>query len=938
MPTSPHAAFYIYDEEKMTRQILQSGWDLDPRGFAVPDEPVNGVYLSTNENSRFEDSLMHTVHLLGNEEYIGVSLSIRLVYGYDFYIRFLDYSFEKSISAFEVASTKDGLFAMHSLSSQALVSGEYTFEFGFDLKSKSVELWLNDVHIGRTSLSHTRINALQISSAAQHKTSFSIGKVYMWHDYRICDKCFDHIGQAVKTEWLTNGRGRLEKTLYAGHTDKAVYSLSAKKEQEVQCMRTFVPVSGEICMEIKYHTAVSTDRVSFSLGSADQTAVCITDHQSMLTLEDTPFRKKHPNVWQTLRILYDSRTCVCTVFVNGKKGLSQKLSSSVTIDRLIIAFTAADDHPLYFTDLFVYPVAPEPADYVPAPILPASAGYEVGINVCSLWREGTHWGWEQIASFDDHRPYLGFYDEGLPETSDWELKWMAEHGITFQLYCWYNSEKDAPLISTPHADALEQGYMYAKYSDTVKFALIWEAANGVPTNERSFREYLVPYWIDHYFSDPRYATIDGKAVLSVFGNDNLIRDFGSAEKLKEAFAYLEQKLIEIGYNGLLPICSAMPSKEVQACGYRAVHSYSWAQAGCDSEYTKQRIKEQLEKPYVHYIPTVSTGFNEVAWADERFGQMPPEKMGEVFEWLKADVLPYVKGDEWKKKTVILSTWNEYGEGTYMFPSTLHGFGYLDEVRRAFTAVGDKEHTDLVPTKSQLERVTGQFDQNRAHLRRTRTESCDAERFSPVYLPLDAVQWKCENGLVLEKHGEHLLGKSEQFDPQMIYYFPEPLDAEDIYEIHFKGSLCTSKESFDEVRIFFLTEGDLPFGWNEKQGYHAFFKDPAVIDYRFKTKLNPLWKGKIKALRLDLLDECGSFDLESIWLIGDTVSPKLYINGKRQDLSLPLQQCSKTGEIYLPFDRKLAFSQKVYHEWNKTQKSSTFVGRITSYLSGKGTRS
>ena len=56
-----------------------------------------------------------------------------------------------------------------------------------------------------------------------------------------------------------------------------------------------------------------------------------------------------------------------------------------------------------------------------------------------------------------------------------------------------------------------------------------------------------------------------------------------------------------------------------------------------------------------------------------------------------------KGDDWTKKFVAFSTWNEYGEGTYIMPSGGNGFGYLDAVRSVF--MEDVPHTDVVPSEN-----------------------------------------------------------------------------------------------------------------------------------------------------------------------------------------------------------------------------------------------
>lgn len=72
------------------------------------------------------------------------------------------------------------------------------------------------------------------------------------------------------------------------------------------------------------------------------------------------------------------------------------------------------------------------------------------------------------------------------------------------------------------------------------------------------------------------------------------------------------------------------------------------------------------------------------------------------------------GDEWKKKFVMLSTWNEYGEGTYMMPAGLNGFGYLDTVRKVFTK--GTNHTDEQPNTLQMARLGHMYPINREIIR------------------------------------------------------------------------------------------------------------------------------------------------------------------------------------------------------------------------------
>ena len=50
--------------------------------------------------------------------------------------------------------------------------------------------------------------------------------------------------------------------------------------------------------------------------------------------------------------------------------------------------------------------------------------------------------------------------------------------------------------------------------------------------------------------------------------------------------------------------------------------------------------------------------------------------------------------------------NEFGEGLFLMPSALTGFGYVDALRDVFTAGGP--HVDVAPTREQRSRFTALF--------------------------------------------------------------------------------------------------------------------------------------------------------------------------------------------------------------------------------------
>lgn len=205
-----------------------------------------------------------------------------------------------------------------------------------------------------------------------------------------------------------------------------------------------------------------------------------------------------------------------------------------------------------------------------------------------------------------------------PRTADWEIKFMAEHGIDYALYCWYSSESSEPIRATDYAAAWEYGHFYAKYSDKVKIALLWEAANCThPKSLDDFKNTLVPYWIDYFFSDERYMRIDNKAVMSCFGENVLANDLGGRENVRKALDYLRSEVKKLGYDDLILMGTHPDGKLLAECGFDASHAYHWGENGYRLEENYAGIERAINSKTVSVVPTISVGFNNVGWGGER---------------------------------------------------------------------------------------------------------------------------------------------------------------------------------------------------------------------------------------------------------------------------------------------------------------------------------
>ena len=117
----------------------------------------------------------------------------------------------------------------------------------------------------------------------------------------------------------------------------------------------------------------------------------------------------------------------------------------------------------------------------------------------------------------------------------------------------------------------------------------------------------------------------------------------------------------------------------------------------------------LSKALVEGI--LSTGANVVGSIPMGWGRNPwtEKNEGEIFttpEDTKNTILGIKErfaGVENPTNMIVLTCWDEYGEGHFYAPTRVQGFGYLNAVREAVTAAGPKQ-TEELPTAKALARM------------------------------------------------------------------------------------------------------------------------------------------------------------------------------------------------------------------------------------------
>ena len=529
-------------------------------------------------------------------------------------------------------------------------------------------------------------------------------------------------------------------------------------------------------------------------------------------------------------------------------------------------------------EIKVCEIAPEPADYVPEPVIPEKNGdYILGMQSCSLWREGTQMGWDFVNGYKERTPLIGFYDEGSPEVADWEIKWLTEHGIDYQMFCWFRQGSvNMPVQRPVQSWALHDGFMESKYGDKLKFVLMWENNNatGVAGME-DWQKNLVPYWIEWYFKDPRYLVIDNKPVMAMYWLPKLVQNFGSLDAVREAMRYLDSACREEGFDGVYLLFQAdtrSPElhKQYKYVGADAIFSYT---AKSDTAVgQKAQFEAQSATGIIDVIASPGMGWDNSAWGiNNRIGWNDKATQLEIMNWLHDEYMPRQKG--FAQKMITIDNWNEFSEGHWYYPSGIAGFDYLDAVREVFT--NSPGHEDALPSdaakarfqhlyvqsrkipKSSVSRMLDKEEERKANYQTFVTyDFADGEDMSKYNNGEMIDNFRIENGC--------LSGTATGIDPKF-YINNADVDAGNIKEIRARAKSTLAAPS--RFQIFYITDVDP--NWDEKKSVHTTLDNSGEwVELVMSASGQAGMKGRITDFRVDPGELTGDFAVDKIELRGE----------------------------------------------------------------------
>ncbi len=345
--------------------------------------------------------------------------------------------------------------------------------------------------------------------------------------------------------------------------------------------------------------------------------------------------------------------------------------------------------------------------------------------------------WEMVKAarprYPGHRqpivPAWGYFNEADPAWASREIDLAADYGITSFLYDWYWYD-GRPFLH----DALEKGFLAAPNSQRLKFALMWANHNWLnlyptsygkaPTMLTSGRialdafDRLVEYVIEQYFSRPNYLKIDGEPYFSIFELGAFIDGMGGLAGAEQALERFRAKTLAAGFPGLhintmvqkpnnLPGEAVIddPVEVITRLHFSSTTTYNWHQLYIPTQEMFPRIDYATAAAYnytawdeftqrfpVPYIPGVTMGWDPSPRTDQHvnyeLGNYPwtgiyegntPAAFKEALRHIKA----FLDHATDTRKMFTINAWNEWTEGSYLLPDTMHGTAYLEAIKEIF---------------------------------------------------------------------------------------------------------------------------------------------------------------------------------------------------------------------------------------------------------------
>lgn len=810
------------------------------------------------------------------------------------------------------------------------VSGFYGFRIWLDVDNNTYTVQANGKTVARNLKFLSKVESVNYFSAKTPDNSMgAINLEHMKiHTNYLVNEQFLNSRKDVPDDWNIIGDGvSLKNDKSYNFGDRYALSIDDKSIiKETGISKKIDNYEKGLCFEYDFYT---NDKVpefggSLSNNSKDIIRLCVKKDKFgyQLDKEFIPLCDVKTDLWNHVTLKIENGKAAILLNYKEKAKDIELGEQKADFVKMTVGKVATGN--VYFDNIMIQQLSEEPDGYPSVPVKPEKdTDALIGIQSCSIWREGTHMGWDCLNAYKDRTPYLGYYDEGSPEVADWEIKWLVEHGIDFQMYCWFRQgATDYPIETPRNSYGLHSGFFGSKYSDMLKFAIMWENENGTRCSGiEDFEKNILSYWMEYYFKDPRYLVVDNKPVLAIYGHDAMVNTFKSEETVKKVYEIIDEACKKEGFDGVYIIMQSRSKnpetlKKIRDTGVDAVFHYTTGTIDIDnqmSQFERQRDAGRFGDGNIDSIASPGMGYNPECWGGaDNSGFMTPENQKELLLKVKE----FVKTQSGLgSKLVTIDNWNETSEGHMYMPVDMYGFGYLDAVRSAFSK--ESEHHDEVPDEESKKRFSHLYVQDREYVKNPYTRNIEhAKRFEDTYTDVFVRDFENDDisNYPIEKQIEDfriengvLCGRATDIDPGF-YIKDVNISSECIKKI--KIRMKTGSKLL-KGQVFYITADDTK--WNEKKSAKFNLESNGefteiVID----TSSISGFSGTVTEIRIDPVEQVDDFQIDYVKLNGIDIEngTELNIDGKPKVSTIGI--IYKNNIMYAPIKE---FSSALGVKWS-----------------------
>lgn len=299
-----------------------------------------------------------------------------------------------------------------------------------------------------------------------------------------------------------------------------------------------------------------------------------------------------------------------------------------------------------------------------------------------------------------------YYDLSSPEEMQKQMRMASKYGVDgFCIYhYWFKGKK---LLEKPVEQLLsleEVPLSYCLCWANEPWTRTWDGDNGSKQilmkqeygDETDWKEHFA--YLNQFFKQKSYIKVGNKPVVVVYKENEILN-------CKDMFRLWNQMALQQGFDGIYLINTKRQSVKKfypnYADAYFDFEPFATIGNMLDSDYNTccrmikkddgsgeeikvidyARFSQYMTKRYAcnkHYLGSF-LGFDNSPRRGSKTKCVFENNSPDVFE--KFFRKQYIRSAELENEFIFINAWNEWGEGTFLEPDDLYGYGYLEAIRR-----------------------------------------------------------------------------------------------------------------------------------------------------------------------------------------------------------------------------------------------------------------